>query len=291
MRRHHRLAHCKVNLLLNILARRADGFHELETLLHPVPVHDELEFARGPTGIQLTCSDPRLPVDPRNLVHRAATAFLAETEIAQGVRIHLEKRIPMEAGLGGGSGNAAHTLLGLNELFDRPLDRDVLRRLGAALGSDVVFFLEARPGLATGRGESVEWLEPFAVLRGCGLLLVHPGFGVSTPWAYGALTRFPHLLSAKPGRARQLIDCLRQNDLRSAAPRFFNALEAPVLEKYPLLSLIQESLRADGAIASLMSGSGSATFALAPSLAHAEQLRDRVLARFGSELWTAAIAL
>jgi 4-diphosphocytidyl-2-C-methyl-D-erythritol kinase len=197
----------------------------------------------------------------------------------------------MEAGLGGGSGNAAHTLLGLNELFDRPLDPNVLRRLGAALGSDVVFFLEERPGLATGRGESVEWLEPFAVLRGCGLLLVHPGFGVSTPWAYGALKRFPHLLSANPGRARQLIHCLRQNDLRSAAAQFFNTLEAPVLEKYPLLSLLQDTLRADGALASLMSGSGSATFALAPNLAHAEQLRDRVLARFGSDLWTAAIAL
>ena len=213
MRRLHRLAPCKVNLLLNVLGRRADGFHELETLIQPVPIHDELEFERGPvSGFQLTCNDPRLPVDARNLVHRAATAFLSESGIAEGIHIHLEKRIPMEAGLGGGSGNAAHTLLGLNELFDRPLGLDALCRLGAALGSDVVCFLDPRPALATGRGESVEWVEPFASLRGCGLFLVHPGFGVSTPWAYQALARHPEAVAGKPGRARQLVECLRQND-------------------------------------------------------------------------------
>ena len=102
---------CKVNLILNILGRRADGFHELETVMHPVNVCDALDFTRVGTGVQLTCSHPGLPVDSRNLVFRAATAYLAAAGISDGVRVHLEKRIPMAAGLGGGSGNAATTLL------------------------------------------------------------------------------------------------------------------------------------------------------------------------------------
>jgi 4-diphosphocytidyl-2-C-methyl-D-erythritol kinase len=288
----HRFAPCKVNLLLNILGRRADGFHELETLIHPVPVHDELEFERSHgSGLQLTCSDPRLPVDARNLVHRAATAFLDESGIAEGIRIHLEKRIPMEAGLGGGSGNAAHTLLGLNELFDGPLGQETLCRLGAALGSDVVCFLDRRPAIATGRGERVEWVEPFASLRGCGLFLVHPGFGVSTPWAYRALASHPQAIAGEPGRARQLVECLRQHDLAAAAARFYNALEAPVLSKYPMLAVLQEFLLGAGAIRALMSGSGSATFALTANLETAERIQESVLSKFGAECWTAAVKL
>ena len=286
-----RLSPCKVNLLLNVLRRRSDGFHELETVLQPVSINDELEFEHGRSGIELTCSDPRLPVDERNLVHRAGTAFLAETGIVEGARIHLEKHIPMEAGLGGGSSNAASTLLGLNELFDHPLDSAQLQRLAALLGSDVVFFLQDRPAIATGRGELVEWVEPFSVLRGCGLLLVHPGFGISTPWAYRALARFPKALQGEPGRAVKLVQSLRANDLSRAVAQFYNSLEAPVLEKYPWLRLSQDFLREEGAVATLMSGSGSTTFALSTSLPQAERLRERLLAKFGSTCWTATVSL
>src|SRR4029077_140185 len=150
----------KVNLLLNILGKRADGFHELETVMHPVNLFDELSFARVTRGFHLTCSDPTLPTDAGNLVHRAATLFFQKTEIRDGVRIHLEKKIPMAAGLGGGSGNAATTLLGLNELFSQPLSADQLQETAAALGSDVPFFLQHHPALATGRGEKIQSLAP-----------------------------------------------------------------------------------------------------------------------------------
>ena len=181
---------CKVNLILNILGKRADGFHELETVMHPVKVCDELRFARGGSGVQLTCSHPELPVDSRNLVFRAAAAFLAEAKITDGVRLHLEKRIPMAAGLGGGSGNAATTLLGLNELFGNPLPAAQLQSLAASLGSDVPFFLQTKPALAVGRGEQVQSLEPFACLGDAAILLVHPGFGISTPEQTRTLSRF-----------------------------------------------------------------------------------------------------
>jgi 4-diphosphocytidyl-2-C-methyl-D-erythritol kinase len=291
VRRQQRLSPCKINLLLNILGRRPDGFHELETVLQPVPIHDELQFERAQGGLELTCNDPRLPVDGRNLVHRAASAFLSEAGLGEGVRMHLEKRIPMEAGLGGGSGNAASTLLGLNELWDHPLKFHQLRRLAASLGSDVVFFLEDRPALALGRGESVEWQDPFVLLRGCGLLLVHPGFGVSTPWAYRELARFPKALEGNPGRGRKLMESLRGNDWSAAVGQFYNSLEAPVLEKYPLLGLYQEHLRAQGALVAMMSGSGSTTFALSANQREAERLRESLLVKFGASCWTSVVGL
>src|SRR2546423_207492 len=196
---------CKVNLLLNILGRRADGFHELETVMHPVNLSDTLSFSRKPRSIELTCNDPGLPADSTNLVHRAAAAFFAQTRISEGVAIHLDKRIPMAAGLGGGSGNAATTLLAMNELFDLPLKPDELHQIAAAIGSDIPFFLQSRPALATGRGEKIQPLNFFPALRGTAFILMHPGFGISTAWAYQQLGRFPEALNGKGGRAEKLV--------------------------------------------------------------------------------------
>jgi 4-diphosphocytidyl-2-C-methyl-D-erythritol kinase len=279
---------CKVNLLLNILSKRADGFHELETVMHPVKLHDLLSFERQAEGVQLTCNLPSLPTDSRNLVSRAATAFLQTAGVKEGARIHLEKRIPLAAGLGGGSGNAAATLSGLNDLFGGPLSSPDLRRLAAALGSDVPFFLQPKPALATGRGETIQSLDFFQALRGAAFLLIHPGFGISTTWAYQNLSRFPKALNGQPGRARRLISLLQGADLKTAGAEFYNSLEAPALEKYPILALFQEFLRENGAPATLMSGSGSTTFALAPEPAAAE-LAGRFKKRFGETYWTAVV--
>lgn len=287
----HRSAPCKINLLLNVLGRRPDGFHELETIYQPLRYCDELEFRRSESGVKLTCSDSCLPVDAGNLVHRAATTFLNRAAIQAGVRIHLEKRIPSEAGLGGGSSDAAHTLVGLNQLFDHPLETSVLFELAAALGSDVPFFLEDRPAIATGRGEKVTWCDPFPALRDCSVLLVHPGFGVSTPWAYRALAGYPEALNGQPGRTRRLLDLLREPDPGAAGAAFYNALETPVLRKYPLLELFQEFFRAEGVAATLMSGSGSTTFALLPPGLEAALIRERFHARFGSNPWSAVVPI
>jgi 4-diphosphocytidyl-2-C-methyl-D-erythritol kinase len=282
---------CKVNLLLNILGRRADGFHELETVLQPVNVYDQLTFRRGGAGVELSCSDANLPVDAQNLVHRAATVFLQTTKIQEGVKIHLEKKIPLAAGLGGGSGNAAITLLALNELFDQPLASEKLNKLAASLGSDVPFFLQNQPALASGRGEQIQPLSPFPALRGKALLLIHPGFGVSTAWAYQALARFPVALNGRPGRAGELISNLQADNWPAGADRFYNSLEAPVLEKYPLLALFQEFLRANGALAALMSGSGSTTFALVKNVPAAEALTEKFKAKFGQNCWTDVVKI
>jgi 4-diphosphocytidyl-2-C-methyl-D-erythritol kinase len=278
---------CKVNLLLNILGRRPDGFHELETIMHPVGICDRLAFSRGGNGVELTCNNPALPADGSNLVHRAATSFLQAAGIAEGVQIHLDKRIPLAAGLGGGSGNAAVTLSGLNELFDQSLGPEQLAGLAGSLGSDVPFFLQPRPALATGRGEKITACPPFPALRGAVFLLVHPGFGISTAWAYQNLARFPQALNGKPGRAQQLVRLLESSSLAEAGTRFYNALEAPALEKFPLLAIFQEFLRNHGAAATLMSGSGSTTFALLGSQGAAEELGERMRSKFGAACWTA----
>jgi 4-diphosphocytidyl-2-C-methyl-D-erythritol kinase len=272
---------CKVNLLLNILGKRPDGFHELETVMHPVNLFDRLTFRRAGVSVQLTCSDPALPVDGTNLVHRAATTFREAAGIKDGVAIHLEKHIPMAAGLGGGSGNAATTLLGLNELFGHPLPLQRLHDLAASIGSDVPFFLQNKPAIATGRGEKIQAVDFFAALKGAAFLLIHPGFGVATAWAYQNLARFPEALNGRPGRAENLVRLLNTFDLKTAAGEFYNSLEAPVLEKYPLLEMYQQFLGGREAVVALMSGSGSTTFGIFTSEATARQAGEKMRAKFG----------
>jgi 4-diphosphocytidyl-2-C-methyl-D-erythritol kinase len=282
---------CKVNLLLNILGKRADGFHELETVMQPVNLCDELTFERDGTGLQLSCSHPELPVDSKNLVHRAATAFLAAARISDGVRIHLQKNLPLAGGIGGGSANAAVTFSALNDLFGKPLSPEKVHELAAALGSDVPFFLQNKPALATGRGEKIQPLEPFPALRGKAFLLIHPGFGISTPWAYQNLARFPDALNGKSGRAKDLILKLQGNNCLAVADSFYNSLEAPALDKFPILALYQEFLRANGALAALMSGSGSTTFAIVENVTAAESLTEKFKSQFGASGWTAVVAI
>jgi len=282
---------CKVNLILNILGQRADGFHELETVMQPVNLCDEMSFARAGSGVQLTCSNSELPVDAKNLVHRAATAFLAAAKISDGVKIHLQKNLPLAGGIGGGSANAAVTFAALNELFGAPLPLEKLHALAAALGSDVPFFLYDQPALATGRGENVRPLEKFSALRGKAFFLVHPGFGISTPWSYQNLARFPQDQNGTPGRAQKLISLLQDGDLKAAAGEVYNSLEAPAFDKFPVLQLYREFLCENGALVALMSGSGSTTFAIAENLSAAENLAEKFKSQFGANGWTATVAI
>jgi len=282
---------CKVNLILNILGKRADGFHELETVMQPVNICDEMTFERAGTSLQLTCSNPELPCDSKNLVHRAATSFIAFAKISDGVKIHLQKNLPLAGGIGGGSANAAVTFTALNQLFGAPLPLEKLHELAAALGSDVPFFLYDQPALATGRGEKVQALENFPALKGKAFFLVHPGFGISTPWSYQNLARFPKDQNGTTGRAQKLVSLLQAGDLKTAAAEIYNSLEAPAFDKFPVLQLYKEFLREHGALVSLMSGSGSTTFAITENLAEAEKLAEKFKSQFGNNGWTATVAI
>ena len=248
--------------------------------MYPVGVYDTLEFRSKSGGINLACADPNLPTDASNLVYRAAALFFERTKIKEGVEIRLEKRVPVGGGLGGGSANAAVTLLALNEMFGSTLAD--LHELASQLGSDVPFFLQSQPALASGRGEKIEPLNPFAALKEKWLLLVYPGFGVPTAWAYKNLQP-PY---GRTGRAAELLKGLSGKTLD--ATLFYNSLEAPVLRKYPLLQLFQEFLRDNGALVAMMSGSGSTTFAICSGEAQARELERKTQEKFGP-LWTTAV--
>jgi 4-diphosphocytidyl-2-C-methyl-D-erythritol kinase len=239
----------------------------------------------------LTCNLDTLPTDSQNLVFRAAELFLNAAGIKEGIAMHLDKRIPLAAGLGGGSGNAATTLTGLNELFGNPLPIKTISSLAESLGSDVPFFLQDGPAFATGRGEHIQSLDFFSALQGKSFVLVHPGFGIASSWAYQQLKRFPLAQNGHPGRAQKLIELLRGDSLSAAGLEFYNSLEAPAFEKYPLLTLFQEFFRENGATATLMSGSGSTTFAIANNPAAAGELVEKLKSKFGATHWTAAVVI
>lgn len=282
---------CKVNFILNILGKRPDGFHELETVFFPVQAHDALDFSRNSASstIELTCNHPELPTDQGNLVYRAAQKFLEAGGIKEGVQIHLQKNLPLAAGLGGGSANAAITLLGLNEIFEQALPVEKLFEIAASLGSDVPFFLQSKPAIGIGRGEQVSPLPDFAALKGHWIILIHPGFGISTPWAYQNLARFPKDLNGTAGRAERLAKALCHGTLTDAKPDFYNSLEAPALEKYPILQMFQEHLKESGAEVALMSGSGSSTFAIAPNQRAAEIVVEKFKSKFDDSCWMAIV--
>ena len=165
-----------------------------------------------------------------------------------------------------------------------------LNELAAALGSDSQFFLcKTNPRWRPDAAKKSSRLKIFRRCNGKAFLLIHPGFGISTPWAYQNLARFPKALNGEKGRAQKLISLLQTADLKTAASGFYNSLEAPALEKFPILELFQEFLRANGALASLMSGSGSTTFAICENVSSAESLVEKFKSKFGQNCWTAVV--
>jgi 4-diphosphocytidyl-2-C-methyl-D-erythritol kinase len=262
-------APAKINLYLHITGRRPDGFHELDTLMVPISLGDKLEIEiteKG--GIEFSCSDPALADAKDNLATRAARIFLEDFKLPAGVRIHLEKKVPVGAGLGGGSSDAAAVLLTLREMLGVKCNDEKLAELASRLGSDIPFFIYRTAAVCKGRGEIIEPVKLAGPFQG---LLVHPGFGVSTPWAYKTYAQNP-----QPGVTGRTVGGVT---LR-------NDLEPPAFSKYPWLPTAKEWFRKQpDVLDSLMSGSGSSVFALTESEAAAGDLRGRFLDEFGATLF------
>ncbi|MFI5355964.1 MAG: 4-(cytidine 5'-diphospho)-2-C-methyl-D-erythritol kinase [Opitutales bacterium] len=252
----------KINLFLAITGRRADGYHDLVSLVAPLAWGDTLTAEPAPAWA-LTCTDPAVPLDDSNLVLRAAAAFRAATGWAGAAAFHLTKRIPMGAGLGGGSSNAVATLRALNELAGHPLDGPQLQALSAPLGSDCPLFAVGGPVVLRGRGEQVEALAAaeHARLRGRPVLVFKPDFGVATAWAYRALAASPGLY-VPAAQAEARLDKWCRDETAGLAGLLGNSLEPVVAGKYLALPAMYRVLRERFGLAPCLSGSGSASFVL-----------------------------
>ncbi len=267
------LAAAKINLYLDVKGARPDGYHEIETFFQPVSLWDELTFESAPSGIALAGDDPSIPWNEDNLCHRAARLMLERSGLAGGVTIGVRKGIPAGAGLGGGSSDAAATLIAMNALFRCGLSRRQLIDVGAALGSDVPFFILGRPAIGRGRGEI---LEPADGLPGGWIVIAKPDITISTKWAYQNLT-----LVLTRDKAKAKLETLRQGLQCFPDIRFetHNSFEAGVVEHFPSVAGVLATLRAESPIVCSLSGSGSACFAVFAD----EAIARRVGARLAGE--------
>ena len=247
------LAPAKINLRLEIIGRRPDGYHLLQSVMVPISLYDELTFSPAEAGVHFTCSDPGLPTGDDNLVVRAAKAILNAASCSRGVKIHLVKNIPSAAGLGGGSSDAATTLLSVRELFSLTITDERLHDLATGLGADVPFFLYRSACFVEGIGEKV---SQYAVASGLPVALIKPEEGLSTPRVYQALNwplthqRKAHNLPASLG------------DLHTVCAWLRNDLEAPAEALLPRIADGKKLLRDQGAAGVQMSGSGPTIFGI-----------------------------
>lgn len=272
----------KVNPVLEVLQKRADGYHDLDLVFQAVSLYDELILEKIPSCVEFRVEPPLpgLADDDSNLVVKAAKLFLTEVLADKGgVRIVLKKQIPLAAGLGGGSSDAAATLLGLEALYTSGCGKEKLRDMAARLGSDVVFFLEGGTALGTGRGEI---LEPWPAGPSWNLVLVKPPEGLSTPSVY----RSGKAAFTDGKRARAYQDAAHRGEPREIARSLFNGLEPAAGFLLPLVLKIRDELVGSGALGALVSGSGPTVFGVVENAAAAQSLAQK----FNRTGWTALAA-
>ena len=271
-------APAKINLTLDITGKRPDGYHELATVMHQITLADDVKLTRlAEPQIRLSSGSPLLPDDRRNLAYRAAEAMLSRYAPEKGVAIEITKRIPVEAGLAGGSSDAAAVIRGINELFSLHLSQEELCACGLAIGSDVPFCIAGGTALCTGRGEIMQPLPKGPTLH---LVLVKPAFSLSTAAVY----RQYDALQALPPRPEPAV--FLQNwetqSLRTITGSLFNVLEAASLTMQPEISVLLEKMQSLGALGARMSGSGPTVFGIFPDADAARKAAARLAAEYAA---------
>ena len=255
----------KINLFLEVLKKREDGYHEIFSLMQAVDLCDELILEKRKSGVAIGSDHPDCPSDESNLAFKAAKLILKEAKVKEGVSIQIKKKIPVAAGLGGGSSNAATTLKGINRLFELNLSNQKLHSLAIPIGSDVPFFLCPGPALVRGRGEEI---EPIIVYKDYWLVLMCPDFKVSTEWAY---QNFKIDLT-KERKKVNLKSWESQYGFFEALSHFENDLEKVVSGSYPAIQDIKDILKSSGAVKSSMSGSGPTVYGVFEQKPKAEEV-------------------
>jgi 4-diphosphocytidyl-2-C-methyl-D-erythritol kinase len=274
-------APAKINLGLRIVGQRTDGYHLLDTIMVPVSLYDEIQVTKivgagrsSSSTLTVICDNPAVPPDEGNIVFRAARLIIKENSIRQSVAIHIKKRIPIGAGLGGGSSDAAATLIAMNSLFRLNYSTRRLKKRAYGLGADVPFFIDRKPARARGIGER---LTPIKSLPWNWAVIVYPGFPVTTAWVY---RNFDAKLT-KAMATTSIISPLRKSFAQQRL--LVNDLESVTVARYPRIKLLKEKLIAEGAAGALMSGSGSAVFGLFDSRGNAARALSRLQKEDGVE--------
>jgi len=271
-------AAAKINLYLRILGLRGDGYHEVAMVLQSVNVRDTLHLTTQPRkDMSITCDHPHVPTDATNLALKAAHLLAEEfPKQATGVHIHIEKHIPVAAGLAGGSSNGAAVLVGLNHLWDLGLTLPELQALAARLGSDVPFCVQGGTALGTGRGDILEPLPPLT--GGAVVLAKFVHLSIATPWAYRTYSEtFSHTFAeASVQESDHFVQVLANHSLPEIAAHLHNDFEKVVLPAYPEIAQLKQSLLDRGALGSLLSGSGPTVFALYPNATLAQQAVEQL---------------
>ncbi|MBO7730130.1 MAG: 4-(cytidine 5'-diphospho)-2-C-methyl-D-erythritol kinase [Lachnospiraceae bacterium] len=251
-----RKAYGKINLALDITGKREDGYHLVKMILQTVDLYDQITVERLEEGIVLTCDDPRVPTGEKNLAYKAARLMIQTFGLTEGVKIHIEKKIPMQGGMGGGSTDAAAVILAVNELFDLHADTDLLDKLAVTLGADVPFCLREGTYLAEGIGEKLTALPdaPHGYL-----VLIVPSFGISTAWAYARADEMEDLVH--PDIAG-MVKAIEKQDLVKMASGMGNILEQVAITEHPEIQAVKDQLLQHGALGAMMTGSGSVIFGI-----------------------------
>jgi 4-diphosphocytidyl-2-C-methyl-D-erythritol kinase len=250
------------------VGKRNDGYHLIDSLMAPVGLYDEIELVKGGSKeprLEVTTDHPGVPSGSGNLAYRAAALLMSEKALDEPVRIHIRKRIPVGAGLGGGSSDAAATLMGLNRFFRLKLSGKEILSLASRLGADVPFFTYGRPARARGIGDRIKPLRSFPRLW---IVIVYPGFEVSTRWVYENVTL------TKGGKNTSIKTPLR--DPKNLVRLLINDLEKVTIRRYPRIGLLKERLIEEGAAGALMAGSGSSVFGIFTSEQHAREAWRRL---------------
>jgi 4-diphosphocytidyl-2-C-methyl-D-erythritol kinase len=259
----------KINLYLRILGKRDDGYHDIETVFHSISLHDTLHLSAARAGISIVCDDDRVPLDDSNNAARAARAILDGT--GKGLRISIEKRVPLGAGLGGGSADAAGVLVGANRLYSLGRRVSDLERMGADVGADVAFLIRGGCAVGRGRGDRLDRLQPLPAMP---VVLVVPPLSISTSWAYAS---YRMGLTRCESRLNMIRCALERGDSASLFDLLDNDFESLVFDKYPVLRDLKASLAECGAGGALMTGSGPVVFGVFAKEGDAEACKGRFL--------------
>lgn len=248
-------AYAKINLGLEVLGKRDDGYHEVQTILQTVSLHDKITIKVQGEGIKIRSNSPWVPCNEKNIAYKAAAILLRKSKSKYGTKITIKKNIPIGAGLGGGSSDGAAVLLGLNKLLELNLSHPELEDAGRQLGTDVPFFLKGGTALACGRGDQLRFFQGIPCFWG---LIVYPNFSVATSWAYESLK--PPKKSAS--NMEKLIEATQQGDLKEIGANLQNSFECIIFKKYPMLLVMKKTLQEKGAKGAALCGSGSSLFGI-----------------------------